>query len=503
MITDLLAKWAIEMPAKALVVTPEGDYSFGQVDEAARRFAGRLERLGVGEGSHVALVAGNSVAFLVAWFGINLRGAVAVTLNNQLVADGLRYSIEQCDASVLIVDQEWADSRSQHMTGRQAALPRIVFGSDAEFFASLTHEAPGTPIHVTQDKPCSILYTSGTTGLPKGVVNSHGAYLAAGRATVGALDLDARERIMVYLPLFHVNPQMYAVMSALTVGATLVLLKRFSAASFFDDAIRFGATGCTFVGTVLSILVARYGEPRRDHTLRYCFGGGAPRDVWTAVEERFGIKVHEAYGMTETGGWSSANTVSDARFGSCGRVRHDLDIRIVDAQDNELPPGSDGEIVVRPRAPNVMLTAYYKKPEQLLQASRNFWFHTGDLGSFDADGYLYYRGRLKELIRRSGEMISPVEIESCLRRMPGVRDCAVVAVPDAIVGDEIKAVVVWDCAPEPQAVRSFLEPLLPAYMLPRYVEFLDAIPKTETEKIQRNKLQYLGETVHDLRESKR
>ena len=498
MITDLLAQRAIDLPDKTFVVTPEGEFSFGRINAAARRFASRLESLNVGEGDKVALIAENSAAFLVAWFGISYRGAVVVTLNNQLLADGLRYSIDQCDAKVLVVDRHWLDERLQHLDARQASIPRISMASDAEFFAELDTLAQAQPVLVKASAPCSILYTSGTTGLPKGVLNCHEAYLACGRATVQALQLSATDRIMVFLPLFHVNPQMYAVMSSLVTGGTLILFKRFSATTFFEDAIRYGATGCTFVGTVLSILAARHAQERRDHGLRFCFGGGAPRDVWQAVESRYGIKVHEAYGMTEIGGWSSANSVADSRFGSCGRVRPDLDIRIVGADEKEVPPGQQGEIVVRPRSPDVILLGYYNKPEQMLESCRNLWFHTGDLGSFDSDGYLFYRGRLKELIRRSGEMISPVEIETCLRRMPQVRDCAVVAVADAFVGDEIKAVLVCESPVKPSDVRVFLKPYLPEFMLPRYVEFLSVIPKTETEKIQRNKLQYINEKVHDL-----
>jgi carnitine-CoA ligase len=139
----------------------------------------------------------------------------------------------------------------------------------------------------------------------------------------------------------------------------------------------------------------------------------------------------------------------------------------------------------------------------MLAACRNLWFHTGDLGSFDADGFLYYHGRIKELIRRNGEMISPAEIETSLRRMPGVSDCAVVAVPDALAGDEIKAVVVSSEPPEPAAVHAFLAERLAPFLLPRYIEFATAIPKTETEKIQRNKLQYLDARVHDLKRQRR
>lgn len=503
MITDLLAQRAAERPHAPFVVTLEREYSYAEIHLAAGRFASRLAREGIGKGDHVALLAGNGAAFVIAWLGIGLRGAVAVTLNNQLIADGLRYSIDQCDARVLVVDREWESTRAVQLDERQASLPRILIEDDAAFVASLADLAVTAPVPVSPRAPCTIMYTSGTTGLPKGVVNSHMAYLATGRATARALHITQDDRILVFLPLFHVNPQMYAVMSTLTTGAALVLLPRFSAATFFDDAIRLRATGGTFVGTVLSILVARHKGERRDHGMRFLFGGGAPKAVWQAVEERFGIRVYEAYGMTEVGGWTTGNTVDESRFGSCGKARADLEVRVVDADDQPLPPGQVGEIVVRPKEPDTILIGYHKKPEQMVDACRNLWFHSGDLGSFDEDGFMYYHGRMKELIRCSGEMISPVEIETVLRRMPEVTDCAVVAVPDAITGDEIKAVIVAAGGSDPGAVQDFLAARLARFMLPRYIEFAAAIPKTETEKIQRNKLQYLDARVHDLKSGRR
>lgn len=499
MITDLLARRAQEAPPRPFVVTPDVELSFAEVLSAARRFATLLAGHGIGPRDHVAILAGNHASFLIAWFGINLRGAVAVTLNNQLLGDGLRYSVTQCEARLLVVDRAWHDSRAEHLDAHQRALPCVMIEDDARFLASLAGLDECDPLRVEPHDAATIMYTSGTTGLPKGVLNSHAAYLAAGRATVDALAITAADRIMVFLPLFHTNPQMYAVMSALTTGAALILLPRFSAASFFDDALRYRATGFTFVGTVLSILVARHPDERRDHAMRFCFGGGSPPPVWRAVEERFGVKVHEAYGMTETGGWSTANTVSVSRFGSCGKPRPDLDLRVVGSDDRPVAAGEKGEIVVRPRDPDVMLMGYWKKPEQMLAACRNLWFHTGDLGSFDADGFLYYHGRIKELIRRNGEMISPVEIETCLRRLSGVADCAVAAVPDEVAGDEIKAVVVNATPMTARSVHEFLAQHLAPFQLPRYVEFADAIPKTETEKIQRVKLQYLDARVYDLK----
>lgn len=498
MITDLLERHAAERGDRAFVVTNEGSHSFSEVHTASRRFCRRLREAGVTPGAHVGLIAANSAAYLTCWFGISMAGAVAVTLSDQLVGDGLRYALEQSDATLLVADAKWLDARGGQLTGGAAELPQISLGPDRAFFDEMTRWAEADPARLPASNSCTILYTSGSTGLPKGVVNSHRAYEAAGHQTAETVGLTVSDRILVVLPLFHANPQMFAVMSALHTGASLAILPRFSAGDFFLDARRLGATCFTFVGTVLSILVARHPEPHKDHGIRFCIGGGTPPEVWRAIDDRFAIRVYEAYGMTEVGCFVTGNSLQAYRQDTCGRPRSDMDVRILDGNDAEVPPGIAGEIVVRPREPFVIMSGYYKKPEITLESYRNLWFHTVDRGSMDADGFLHFRGRLKELIRRSGEMISPVEVETKLRDMPAVIDCAIVGVSDQIVGEEIKAVVVVSPGTEPSAIRDFLTGRIPTFMLPRYVEFASEIPKTETQKILRYKLQGLGPEVHDL-----
>lgn len=455
--------------------------------------------MGVGADDHVALIAPNCAAFLVCWFGINMLGAVAVTLSDELVGDGLEYAVEQSDSKILVVGAIWLEARAGRLGAKISSMPTVRIDADPLFFEGLQAWPEAEPMVVQRSKTCTMLYTSGSTGRPKGVLNSHAAYEAVGRQTVLTVGLESTDRILVFLPLFHANPQMFAVMSALTVGASLAILPKFSARTFFEDAVRLDATCFTFVGTVLSILVARHQEPRKDHRLRFGVGGGTPRDVWRDIHERFGIRIYEGYGMTEIGCFATCNSVFDYRIGSCGRARSDMDVRILDADDRELGPGQQGEIAIRPRDPFVIMSGYYKQSEQTLQASRNLWFHTGDRGSLDEDGYLYFHGRIKELIRRGGEMISPVEIETKLRAMPGIVDCAIVGVDDPIHGEEVKAVVVTEYALDARKIPEFLQDKLPRYMLPRYVEFLSVIPKTETEKIQRYKLTYLNSAVTDLK----
>jgi acyl-CoA synthetase (AMP-forming)/AMP-acid ligase II len=495
---DLLGQNAQKHGNRTFLVVENDAHSFQETHDAALRFASLLQDMGAQQGQHVALVADNSAAYIIAWFGINAAGCVAVTLNTKIMGEGLRHSLAHSDATIIVADAAWFEARLGPGTAF-AELPRVEIHSDADLLNRLRPYERAVPAAVGDSSACTLIYTSGTTGLPKGVINSHASYLAVGRETVDMIELTPEDRCMIVLPLFHANPQMYAVMSALVVGSALIIRRKFSASGFFDDARRFAATGFTFVGTILSILAARHTGKDVDHQLRFCLGGGAPLAVWKAVEERFGVRVHELYGMTEIGGWVTANRVGDRRLGSCGRVRNDMEVRIFDANDHEVPSGQDGEIVVRPSAPGVILSGYYKQPDKMFEATRNLWFHTGDQGCFDADGYLYFRGRIKELIRRGGEMISPVEIETVLRRLSGVIDCAAVGVDDDILGQEIKVVVVRDTPTlSPVEITKHLAEHLPQFMHPRYVEFVQMLPKTETEKIQRHKIAHLNDTVIDL-----
>jgi crotonobetaine/carnitine-CoA ligase len=498
LILGLLQKWAQQTPQAPFIVTNHGQYSYAQIHSMVLRFASRLAAQGIGAREHVALIADNSAAYIVAWLGINAVGGVAVTLNNKLLGQSIDYAIGQSDAKLLVVDASWANARLQHLSDERRQMPRIEIQSETAFLATLEGCEERAAVDNAGGDLCTILYTSGTTGLPKGVMCAHAGYVAVGRETARILELQPHDRTFIFLPLFHTNPQMYGVMSALVVGSSLALQERFSAQVFFSSAERLGATGCTFVGTVLAILAARFTEPQRNHRMRFCIGGGTTRELAEVVKERFGMHVHELYGMTEVGGWVSGATVAEHRPGANGLVRGDMDVRIFDADDNELQPGVRGEIVVRPKQPHLMIMGYYNKHHQMVEASRNFWFHTGDIGSFDADGYLYFHGRSKELIRRGGEMVSPQELEERLRGMDGVDDCAIVGIADPIMGEEIKAVVVARASLTADAVVAFLQQHVPAYMLPRYVEFAERIPRTETEKILRRELQYIDERVMDL-----
>ena len=273
-----------------------------------------------------------------------------------MVGNGLQYAVRQSDATMLLIERTLWDEKHADLEPVVEGRTVLLFDGDHGLLGMLSDVEPAAPYAGRDDEPCTLIYTSGTTGRPKGVINSHRAYMACGQHSARLLELEADDRIMVILPLFHTNPQMYAVMSALTVGCAVVVRPRFSVSRFFDDARRLGCTAFTYVGSVLAMLTSRIGDTVHDHPLRRAMGGGAPREIWEAVEGRFGIAVHELYGMTEIGGWVTGNTTDNKRFGSCGKMRADVELRLFIERDEPLPPGQAGAIVVRPKEPTLVLS---------------------------------------------------------------------------------------------------------------------------------------------------
>ncbi|NYT44262.1 AMP-binding protein [Alcaligenaceae bacterium] len=496
MITDRLYLHAERQAEKTFVVYGTTEISYGDMALLVSEFAEKLHARGVAPGSHVALLCGNRPEFLVAWFAINELGAVAVPLNVSLVGEGLRYTLSQSAASVLLVDPELYAEKRDTIDALETPIPKIMIEPGMLELPSTQRSRWKQAGEVDPLMASAILYTSGTTGLPKGVVLPHRAYDAAGIDMAEALGVTADDRIMVFLPLFHANPQMYAVMSALQAGATLILIPQFSASRFFEDARLYKATGFTFVGTVLSILVKRHAGAQHEHGLKWCVGGGAPERVWRDVQSRFGVRVHELYGMTETGGWVTMNTNEATRIGSVGPPRNGVKISIRSETGQPLTVREKGEITAQAAQEGIFFSKYWNNPEATSAVLKDGWLYTGDRGWLDEDGYLYFDGRVKELIRRGGEMIAPTEIEQQLLKHEGVKDCAVVGVPDDIMGEEVKVFVVTDREIDPQALKSFLTDRIPAYMIPRFFSFVEGIPKTETQKIKRHDLHSL--TSHTI-----
>jgi acyl-CoA synthetase (AMP-forming)/AMP-acid ligase II len=497
---DQLMRLAARQPRAPFVLYGDERFDFGTMAQVAARSATWVAQQGVEPGQNVLLAVHNRPLFLFYWFALAMRGAVAVPVAPDAFGDALRYTAQQSDSRLVLTEDGEAARLREDLASTN--IPIISMPDEAAFLAAIDSLAAAGPMAPRADRTVAILYTSGTTGLPKGVMIPEASYRAIGEKIVQAIGITSADRILTFLPLHHANPQMYSVMSALTVGCSIALSPRFSASKFLEQVRQHHATGFTYVGTVLSILAKEITHEART-TLRWCVGGGAPRAVWQELAPRLGVEIHELYGMTETGGMVTINTRTDKRLGTVGCTRDDFDVTVLDDHDLPLANGI-GEIAVRPRQPHVMTSGYYKKPEETVAASSNWWFHTGDLGRFDEDGYLHFEGRKKELIRRAGEMISPVTVELCAMKHEAVADCAAVGVPDPILEEDIKLVVVARHEVDPAEIRDFLAKSLPRHMVPRYYQFVPAIPKTPTQKVQRFKLIRMPEhPVHDLKEATR
>ncbi len=484
-----------ETPA---VVTDSTEWSWSELAELSFRLSSRLRAEGVEPGDRVALVCPNIAGYIAAWFAIVNTGAIAVTVNTQLKGDSLRYGITYTEPALVLIDVGLLAEMQHDLAPVSENLRFLQFEGDAGLAALAEGAEADKPFDGLGSTPLSIVFTSGTSGLPKAVLNCHEAYLESGQRLVDAVDITDADRIMVVLPLFHANPQVYAMMTALLTGAALVVRPRFSASAIFDDARRFRATLFTYVGSILAMVLARHPDGNRNHCLTRCVGGGCSTGVWTGLQQEFGIRPHELYGMSETAGWVSCNSAQTYRFGSCGKVRDDIELAVVDELDRPVQAGESGEIVMRPRSADRIFMGYWNDPAATQKASRNFWFHTGDTGRFDEDGFLYFQGRSKEIIRKGGENISPAELETQIAKFYLVSDAAVVSVPDPILGEEIKACIVASAPFSATELRRFLKPRVAKFMLPRYVQFLNEIPRTETQKIQRTVLQDNVDGVIDL-----
>lgn len=491
---DLLQGTANRSPDAPFVLHEEQTYTFRQVHDIALQGAAWLEARGISPGDRVVIAVSNRPLFLFYWFSLLVRGAIAVPVSHDLFGHNLDYIVQQSGAKGILTETVESARMASALPEFDGAV--IGFDDEAEFIDAASRHAPLVPHPAAPSTTAAILYTSGTTGQPKGVVIPIASYLAAGEKIVEAIGIDAADRILTFLPLHHANPQMYAVMSALTAGCSMILVARFSASGLLSQAREYGATGFTYVGTVLSILSRTIDGPR-DTSLKWCVGGGAPEPVWKDLAVKLDLRIHELYGMTETGGVSTINSRQHYRVGSVGHPRDDFEVVLLDDDDRVVTQGV-GEIAVRPKQPWLMTSGYHDKPEETMAALTNLWFHTGDFGRFDADGYLYFEGRKKELIRRAGEMISPLSIELVACHHPAIADCAVVGIPDDVLGEEIKLVIVERAPVDHTDLLGFLKARLPRHEVPRYLDFIDRIPKTPTEKIQRFKLKTASPRLVDL-----
>ena len=350
--------------------------TFAQALQRAESAAGALASLGVRKGDKVAIMLPNSLEFIDLWFASALLGAVIVPVNTQLRGEGLRYIVDHCDADVCVVDAQLVEQYEFAVPAGAGPSQRFVRGREAptswtpvEDLLSGDH-SPAPRAKVEPEDLASVLYTSGTTGLPKGVMTCHNAYAATGfEYAQRYVRLRADDVLYTCLPLFHSNAQAITTVPALLSGRPMVMTSRFSASGFLDEMRSHGATVFNYIGAMLTILLKQPERPDdADNPIRLTVGSSAPREQWTEFERRFGIQIVEIYGLTETAGVCLASPPDDVRVGKCGVPVSWSEVQIHNDEATEADPDEPGEFVIRSRRPNVMFRGYYKDPDATAKA---------------------------------------------------------------------------------------------------------------------------------------
>jgi crotonobetaine/carnitine-CoA ligase len=372
-------------------------------------------------------------------------------------------------------------------------------GSPLVDIATFGHESVQEPDRdgVLASDPQYIMYTSGTTGPSKGVISPHSQAHGVGRSLAQNYGYRPDDVLYTCLPLFHGNALWYSAYAALWADCTLAVSPRFSAGSFWDEIRATGATQFNSLGAMTNILLRAPASPRdREHRVRQAMIVPLSRETYREVSERFGVQVTSLYAMTETFAVTMFTPDDpESKGASAGRPRGLSEIQIVSDEDDPLPTDEVGEICVRPCEPGIMMSGYYKMPEATVRDTRNLWLHTGDRGRLDEDGYLYFVDRKKEAIRRRGENISAYEVEMLVAKHPCVLEVAAVPVASELSEDEVMIYVVCrdgHKVSEEELVR-FANRNMAHFMVPRFVHFIDALPKTASEKIEKYKLKTWAE----------
>ena len=484
------------------------DISYRELDETTNRVGNGLRSFGLSKGDKVCLMLPNCLEFVFTWLGLVKIGAVEVPINTAHKGDLLAYLINDSDARVMVID-------SQYLAVIKKIEPEL---KNLETLV-VWEEQPGTPVSfagldqvafdalyrggdvldeagVTAQDDFCILYTSGTTGPSKGVVLSHQYTMHVCSSNARQLGYTREDILYACLPLFHGNAQLMSVLAAMAADARIILARRFSASKFWDEIITHRVTATNLPGSVISILLKHSsGRNGNEHTLKKVFTAGTPKAAWENFEELTRVKIYEGYGSTECG-MVLMNTVDERKVGSIGKPAEGYQVTVFDDDDNELPVGHVGELVVRPEKPFCIMKEYYKMPGKTLEACRNLWFHTGDYGRRDEEGFFYYVDRKKDVIRRRGENISSFEVERSINVHPEVLESAAIALPDPLGEYELKIVVVPRSGANLtlEELIAFCEERMAYFMVPRYVEFRDSLPKTPTDRVEKYKLRQEGIT---------
>jgi crotonobetaine/carnitine-CoA ligase len=495
----LLERRARERPGAPLLRIDGVERSFEQMRAAVARRAGSLRAHGVEPGDHVAIMSDQRLPVLDLCVGAIWAGAVAVPVNTALRGAQLAHVLADSGAKALVIDAELLPALS-FLDVELPALERIWVLGESAADGGARETAPLPPPGAEQPRQptrpggvAMILYTSGTTGPSKGVLRPHGQMYWWARQTARMLEIGPADVLYTCLPLFHTNA-LNAFAQAVVAGAVFHPGRRFSASVFWQRLVDSGATVTYLLGPMAQILAQRPpGEWDRAHGVRVALAPGTAAELYPVLRERFGIDVVDAWGATEANlVLSTAGT--GAPPGSMGTVVDGFEAKVVDAEDDEVPAGEPGELVVRARDPFAFARGYQNLPEKTVEAWRNLWLHTGDRVVRDADGWFWFLDRVNDSIRRRGENISSYEVEQAIVSHPDVELVAAVPVPADIGEDEVMAFVVPRAGAEvdPVSLIRHCEPRLAYFAIPRYLEVVESLPMTANGRIEKYRLRARG-----------
>jgi crotonobetaine/carnitine-CoA ligase len=477
-----------------------------------------LAAAGIGREDHVAIMMDSSHAAVDAWLASSVLGCTEVPVNSKYRGDLLGHLLTDSESTVVICDDTYLPALLAVPLSATSIKAVVVNSTGAE----ASRDCGGPVVHELADLKatggsfpaapgdggCVVLYTSGTTGPSKGVMHSQASTLTLARFVARTLGYTADDALLNFFPLYHMNARYTALIPALAVGARLQLDRRFSTSTFWSNVRAGEITAFNYLGSVLTMIMSASREltpgQARDHRVRKAYGSGAPRMIWAEFEERFGIELFEAYGLSEAPMATLNTPPRVSPVGSAGRASELFEVRVLDERGSSAAAEEVGEIAVRPKVPDAFMRGYYGRDADTVRATRDLWFHTGDRGRLSTDGDLYFEERAKDSIRRRGENISAWEVESVLDRHPKVAESAVYGIKAEQFDEEVMAAVVAVGADvDPARVIEECAPRLPGYAVPRYVRVLDELPRTDTMKVQKAELRRAGITADtvDLAES--
>ncbi|WP_340151342.1 ATP-dependent acyl-CoA ligase [uncultured Sneathiella sp.] len=481
-------------------------YSYKEFNEISNRLAHSLTSVGIEKGQHVAFMMDNKPEILLLYFAVAKIGAVSVPVNTAAKGELLAYYLTQSDSTALIADSGLVD---RFVTVQeQCSIDRVIVVDDGrpladdirssirgdvtDYEALLDGSAEDLPVDIVRNRDLAfLLYTSGTTGPSKGNMEPHEMMVSGSIDYAEYYGYQPEDVIYTCLPLFHGNALNTSALPALMADATLVVSPRFSASAFWQEVRDNDVTQFNLLGAMANIIWAQPESPKdRENKVRMCMMVPVP-DFAREFEKRYELKITSVYALTDFGGATFLSPEHPpAKWKSAGELREHMTIAIMDDDDQPQPTGTPGEICLRCDVPWMTAQGYYKKPDATAEARRNLWFHTGDRGYMDEDGFLYFVDRKKDAIRRRGENISSYEVEQIILGHPAVEDVAAYAVNSEMSEDEVMVSV--ECKEghtlnEEELVR-YCADNMAYFMVPRFVEFVSELPRTMTEKVEKYKL---------------